>query len=140
MYTIPHLQNILMCIKIIIIIVTYQFHWLEFIYYSILFKKCIQSWQIWEDDVQDEKLECITLKTLVKSVHNLVHSRVLTDWLSSPLFHCCQKCYYKNIQLASKVKEVKAKPAWMEQNDSGCNLVHNKLKATNCAISVRILN
>ena len=62
----------------------YQFHWLEFIYYSILFKKCIQSWQIWEDDVQDEKLECITLKTPVKSVHNLVHSRVLTDWFIKP--------------------------------------------------------
>ena len=45
-----------------------------------------------------------------------------------------------NLRKAWFKKEVTAKPAFMEQKDSGYNLVHNEPEATNCAISVRILN
>ena len=31
---------------------------------SILFNKCVQSWQIWQNEVHGEKLECIQIKVV----------------------------------------------------------------------------
>ena len=55
-YAIPHLQNILMWIKILVKIIVYQFLWLKLNFCSMLFYKCVTSWYIWQNEVQDEKL------------------------------------------------------------------------------------